>query len=227
MTISKRNWFAGAALLALSLGLVAGTVGTAFADEQGGAVAPGFKLNLPPPPSFAEPSTPREYPDGTVSIYGLRKEFHRFNERPNKYIGQNVRVKAYLLEIYQCPACPKGQVCKPCDTPHLFISDEANGSKDKGMLVVEQRAYKEKEPLITPGKQYVFEGNFSTSSPAGFSSSDGLIVLRKLIDDKGKEYQAPLLKQEMEAAKQQAEYEKAMKAKGGQAPVAPAAPVKK
>lgn len=218
MTISKWNRIAGVGVLALSLGFVAGSAGAVFADEPGGAVPPGFKLNLPPPPAFAEPATPREYPDGTVSIYGLRKEFHRFNERPNKYIGQNVKVKAFLLEIYQCPVCPKGQVCKPCDTPHLFISDEANGSKDKGMLVVEQRGYKEKEPQITPGKQYVFEGNFSTSSPAGFSSSDGLIVLRKMVDDKNKEYLAPLLKQEMEAAKQQVEYEKAMKAKGGQAP---------
>ena len=113
--------------------------GGSLLDDPGATALPSMKVNLPPPPSFAEPNTPREYPDGTVSVYGLRKEFHRYSEQKNKYIGQKVKVKAYLLEIYQCPVCPKNQTCKPCAAPHMFVADEANAQKDKAMLVVEQR----------------------------------------------------------------------------------------
>jgi len=165
--------------------------GGGLLDDPGASLLPGIKVNLPTPPSFAEPNIPREYPDGSVSVYGLRKEFHRYSEQKNKYLGQPVKVKAYLLEIYQCPVCPKNQTCKPCDEPHMFIADEPTAPKDKAMLVVEQRVFKAREPKITVGKQYVFEGVFQQSSPKGFSASDGLLVFFKMMDDSGKMYIGP------------------------------------
>ncbi len=177
------------ALLAVTPGCPSGSGG--LLDDPGATLLPGLKVNLPPPPSFAEPSTPREYPDGTVSVYGLRKEFHRYSEQKNKYLDTPVKVKAYLLEVYQCPVCPKNQTCKPCDEPHMFVADEPNMPKDKAMLVVEQRVYKAKEPKLTVGKQYVFEGNFQQSSPKGFSASDGLLVFFEMVDDTNKMYIGP------------------------------------
>lgn len=192
--------------------------GGSLLEEPGAALLPGVKINLPPPPSFAEPNIPRDYPDGSVSIYGLRKEFHRYSDKPNKYLGQKVKVKAYLLDIYKCPECPKKQTCKPCEAPHMFVVDEAGSPKEKGLLVAEYRAYKGKEPKLTIGKQYTYEGTFQNSSPAGFSASDGLMVFFKMIDDSNKEFIGPAEEAEKNAAVEQAAYEKAMKAKGGAAP---------
>jgi len=192
--------------------------GGSLLDDPGSTALPALKVNLPPPPSFAEPNIPREYPDGTVSVYGLRKEFHRYSEQKNKYLGQKVKLKAYLLEIYQCPVCPKNQTCKPCSEPHMFVTDEPNAAKDKAMLVVEHRVFKVKDPKLTLGKQYTFEGMFQQSSPKGFSASDGLVVFYTMLDDTNKPYIGPAQVAELEAAKFEAA---AAKAKGA-APPAPA-----
>lgn len=174
---------------------------------------PPPKVELPPPPSFAEPSTPLQYEDGSVSIYGLRKHI-------NKYLAQPVKVKAYLLEMYQCPVCPKKQTCKPCDQPHFFLSDEPNGKKDKALLVAEYRMSKAKDPKLTPGKQYVVEGTFNRNTAGGFAASDGLLVFGKMVDDTGKEYLGPAEELQKKAlageAAEKAAYDKAMKAKAGQ-----------
>ena len=55
------------------------------------------KVNLPPSPSFAASTLPTQYPSGELSVLGLRK-------MKDKYMDKDVRVKAYLVEIYECPA---------------------------------------------------------------------------------------------------------------------------
>jgi hypothetical protein len=184
--------------------------GALLGGEQEAQKLPGIKVDLPPPPSFAEPNIALQYPDGTMSIYGLRKHL-------NKYLGQQVKVKAYLLEMYQCPVCPKKMTCKACDQPHFFLTDEPNGKKEKGLLVADYRMAKAKDPKLTPGKQYVIDGTFNRNTPGGFAASDGLLVFSKMIDDTGKEYLGPAeelqRKAEAGAAQEKAAYEKAMKAK--------------
>jgi hypothetical protein len=66
------------------------------ASAQGQALPP-IKVNLPPSPNFDAPTAPVQYPTGELSIYGLRKGM-------SKYLDKDVRVKAYLLEVYECPA---------------------------------------------------------------------------------------------------------------------------
>src|ERR1039457_3284889 len=63
---------------------------------QGQEVTP-IKVNLPPSPSFAASNIPTQYPTGELSVLGLRK-------MKDKYMDKDVRVKAYLVEIYECPA---------------------------------------------------------------------------------------------------------------------------
>ncbi len=63
---------------------------------QGQEVTP-IKVNLPPSPSFAASNVPTQYPTGEFSVMGLRK-------MKDKYMDKDVRVKAYLVEIYECPA---------------------------------------------------------------------------------------------------------------------------
>lgn len=202
------------ALAALPLAILLGAGSASLAQEEsGGQALPPIKIQLPPPPSFAEPNIPLQYPDGTMSIYGLRKHL-------DKYLGQQVKVKAYLLEIYQCPVCPKKATCKACDQPHFFMTDEPNGRKDKGLMVADYRMPKSKDPKVTVGKQYVVEGTFARNTSGGFASSDGLLGFSKMVDDSGKEYISPneelQRKAEAGAASEKAAYEKAMKAKAGQ-----------
>ncbi len=66
------------------------------AFAQGQEVTP-VKVNLPPSPSFAASNIPTQYPSGEFSVLGLRK-------MKDKYMDKDVRVKAYLVEIYECPA---------------------------------------------------------------------------------------------------------------------------
>ena len=63
---------------------------------QGQEVTP-IKVNLPPSPSFAASNIPAQYPSGELSVLGLRK-------MQDKYMDKDVKVKAYLVEIYECPA---------------------------------------------------------------------------------------------------------------------------
>jgi hypothetical protein len=128
-----------------------------FAVAQGQALPP-IKVNLPPSPSFDLPTAPVQYPSGELSIYGLRKG-------TSKYLDKDVRVKAFVLEVYECPpdirkcndeanakakkdkrrsgkaappaASPDQAACRPCDQPHFFIADTATTKKERALLVAD------------------------------------------------------------------------------------------
>ena len=70
------------------------TAGLAYAQ---GTALPPIKVDLPPSPNFNVQNAPEQYPSGELSVYGLRK-------RMAKYLDKDVQVKAYLLQIYECPA---------------------------------------------------------------------------------------------------------------------------
>jgi hypothetical protein len=171
--------------------------GATLGTEEATALPP-IKVDLPPPPSFAEENQPREYPDGTVSVFGLRKTM-------DKYLSKDVKVKAYLLEIYQCPVCPKGQTCKLCDQPHFFVSDQPNGKKEKSLMVVDYLMPKQKPPFMTIGKQYTIQGTFARNSPTGFGDSNGLLQFTRMTDDKNVEFVSPAAALEAQALKGEAE----------------------
>jgi hypothetical protein len=187
-----------AAALSVAAGACSSNSNAALGLNTGEAEAvPGMKVNLPPPPSFAEEDLPKEYPDGTVTVFGLRKQM-------DKYLGKDVKVKAYLLDLYVCPPCPKKQVCKLCDQPHFFLSDKADGKKDKSLMVVDYLMPKQKPPALTVGKQYVINGTFARNSPTGFASSDGLLLFTRMTDDKNVEFLSPAAALEAKALKGEA-----------------------
>lgn len=166
---------------------------------------PPIKVDLPPPPPFNPPDVPIKSPDGTYSIYGVRKE-------KAKTLGQEIKVQGYLLEVYQCPVCPKKQTCKACDQPHFFIGDKPDTKKEKALMVCDYLGQKQKPPALTVGKQYQIEGSFNINSPTGFGSSEGLLVFSKMKDDKGVEFLSPTTKLEQKALNGEA-IEAAMAAK--------------
>ena len=200
----------------LLAGLAASFVGAGCGSSGGASLVsteeatalPPIKVDLPPPPSFSDENQPREYPDGTVSVFGLRKQM-------DKYLGKDVKVKAYLLEVYQCPVCPKGQTCKLCDQPHFFLGDKPDTKKEKALMVVDYLAPKQKPPVLTVGKQYDVAGSFSINSPTGFGSSEGLMVFSKMKDDKGQEFLSPALalEEKAKAGEEKAAMENALAAK--------------
>src|SRR5450432_4481507 len=62
-----------------------------------GTALPPIKVDLPPPPNFNIQNAPEKYPTGEMSIFGLRKHM-------SMYLDKDVQLKAFLLEIYECPA---------------------------------------------------------------------------------------------------------------------------
>lgn len=82
--------------LALALLAPAPFGGGSRAFAQGQELAP-IKVDLPPQPNFNVNNAPEQYPTGELSVYGLRK-------RMTQNLDKDVQVKAYLLQIYECPA---------------------------------------------------------------------------------------------------------------------------
>ena len=194
------------ALLAGLAGCQNNPVGAALSSEEATQL-PAIKVDLPPPPTFAGEDLPLAYPDGTVTVFGLRKQHE-------KLLGKEVKVKAYLLDVYQCPKCPKGQTCRLCDQPHFFVSDSPQGKKEKALMVVDYLTPKQKPPMLTIGKQYVIDGTFSVNSGGGFADSDGLLQFGRMLDDKGKEFLSQATQLEAQARKGEALEAAKLKHKG-------------
>jgi len=196
-----------------------GSSSGATMGEPEATALPPIKVDLPPPPSFAASDIPEKLPNGNYTIRGLRRnKMKTCMALPGKDAGadcllnKDVKVTAYLLEVYQCPKCPKGQTCKLCDQPHFFMGDKPDTKKEKAMMVVDYLAPKQKPPALTVGKQYEVAGTFQINSPTGFGSSDGLIVFDSMTDDKGVPFMSPAKQLEEKALKGE-QQEQALEAK--------------
>ena len=182
----------------LLFGACSGNSSGATMAEPEATALPPIKVDLPPPPSFAASDIPEKNPDGTFTIRGLRK-------KKADNLNKVVKVKGYLLEVYQCPKCPKKQTCKLCDQPHFFMGDKPDTKKEKALMVVDYLEPKEKPPALTVGKQYDISGTFAINSPTGFGASDGLLVFDSMTDDKGKLFESPAKALEEKALKGEAQ----------------------
>ncbi len=80
-------------LAASAVGSFLGFASPAFAQGQ---ALPEIKVNLPAPPNFDIAPAPVQHPTGEYSVYGLRKNM-------SKQLDKDVRVKGYLLYLYECP----------------------------------------------------------------------------------------------------------------------------
>lgn len=143
-------------------------------DNLKQSVLPSLQVKLPPSPSFKKDHPPLLYPDQTLSVYGIKKQ-------ASTYRNKVARVKGYIFDVYQCPSCPKGAKCKPCNAPHFFLTDRKLGPKDQGIIVTD---YPKRDPKtrrrirLKVGARHIITGLFTKRSGTGFSSSDGLLVFR-------------------------------------------------
>ena len=212
--------FALVGSLLFFFGACSNSSGATMAEPEATALPP-IKVDLPPPPAnLGVSDVPEKLPSGDWSIYGLRKNKKRVcSTAPGAQppadcqLNKDVKVQAYLLEVYQCPKCPKGQTCKLCDQPHFFLGDKPDTKKEKALMVVDYLAPKQKPPALTVGKQYEVAGTFSINSPTGFGSSDGLLVFDSMTDDKGQPFMSPAKALEEKALKGEAQAEAEAKGK--------------
>jgi hypothetical protein len=156
---------------------------------------PEIRVNLPAVPKVPPPRHPIQYDDGTWTVHGLRKRIKQTME-------EEVRVKAFIVKVYQPTECPEGRTCPPPPMPHLWLGDDLEETKERRLLrlvgyansqVEMDQAREEAEkgrgpseeelaaglpPIVwdwQQGKRYVIKGRFSRSSGTGFSYSEGLL----------------------------------------------------
>jgi hypothetical protein len=152
-----------------------------------------YKPNLPTVPTIPKPNVPETYPDGSYSVYGLRRQI-------NKTIETQVTVTAYIADIYEKPVCPEGKTCHTI-MPHLFLADEKDEPLERRhlRLVGYAKSFKEMEdeqakaekgveeelpegvylaPIVWDWREqhkYKITGRFTRQSGEGFMATDGLI----------------------------------------------------
>jgi len=177
----------GVALLVLALAAAGGCQDPRFVAPPEAASLPPARVNLPRPPRILKPKVPPRYPDGALSIDGLRRN-------SAEHARQEVQVRGFVQDIYVCPwAEQEAALAKarerarrrgrpdpepetkhpPCKEPHFFVTDEPKSRRK--LLVVGYDPEELKEP--DKGAQLVASGTFAHTSVEGFISSEGLLRL--------------------------------------------------
>jgi hypothetical protein len=73
-----------------------------------------------------------------------------------KFDGVNAtfRIEGYIFDVYRCPPCPKGAMCKPCIPDNVVISDKID---QKDMSSIKRlRIYTKDTDQFTLKKRYIF-----------------------------------------------------------------------
>lgn len=180
---------------------LAGSPGLVRAQGQ---ALPPIKVNLPPSPNFDAATAPIQYPTGELSVYGLRKGM-------SKYLDKDVRVKGYLLQIYECPAelrkcnedaaakskrdrkaaakgappaaeAPQG-ACRPCDQPHFFLADTPTTKLERALLVADYpvKDWKTGKPKALVAKPGQEGGQYVVTGTFAINSVTGFAASNGLI----------------------------------------------
>jgi hypothetical protein len=195
----KRKSLRSIALCVVALGLLPSLAAcgeSAAADLQIERL-PDVSPSLPNVPTLPPPPHPVQYPDGSYSVYGLRR-------RQAVTLNTDVAVTGYIVAIYAPPECPEGRTCPTPAAPHLWIADtrgaEEDGDRlmivgyaenqtqiDEAMELASRGRYEPPEPetglLPIPtdlfvGNKIKINGRFARISGTGFNVSEGLVEYR-------------------------------------------------
>ena len=85
--------------------------------------------------------------------------------KKNDRIEGSFRIEGYVLDIYKCPPCPPGAMCKPCIPDNVVITDTAD-SKDLSK-VNRLRIYTERADQFEQKKKYSFTVKLKQPFPPG------------------------------------------------------------
>ena len=130
-------------------------------DAGAAQKGPPAKVDLPPIIKLEGTIPPETHPDGIMRVDGLIA-------RNQKYLGQKIVVRGYLVQKSECP-----KDAKRCERPHAWLADTPAGGEKRLMVV----SYDERvEEAIQTGEQYVVTGKFERKSDDGFVMSSGLLI---------------------------------------------------
>ena len=106
---------------------------SAAACGEGGSATveplPELQPNLPAVPQLPPAPYPVTYPDGSYSVYGIRR-------RASVTLGHPASVTGYIVSIYAPPECPEGRTCPTPAAPHLWIADTRGETDDQNRLMI-------------------------------------------------------------------------------------------
>jgi hypothetical protein len=184
-------------LTALALSVPISACGGGPAEDLVIEPLPEVSPSLPNVPVLPPPPYPIQYPDGSYSVYGVRR-------REATTMDTDVVVTGYIVQIYAPPECPTGRTCPPPAAPHLWIADARDVPADGQRLMVVgyavsqaaideaienarrgRAAPPESETGMIPvptdflvGNKVKVRGRFARVSGAGFNTSEGLLEYR-------------------------------------------------
>jgi hypothetical protein len=154
-----------------------------------------IRPSLPEVPTLPPSPYPTQYPDGSHSVYGLRKQLRHV-------IENQVSVTGFVAKVYEPPPCGKNERCAKASAPHVWIADRPDETEPAKLLLLagyaenqEQideaitRAKKGLPPempaegtrlLPIPadflkGAKVKVKGRFAYMTGGGFQSSDGVL----------------------------------------------------
>ena len=122
---------------------------------------PPARIDLPPPIKLEGTLPPETHPDGKMRIDGLLA-------RREKYIGQKIVVRGFLVEKYEPPKDAQRFLHN-----HGYLADTPAGG-DKRLLLT-GLLDKVRDALVV-GQEYVITGEFAQRTDDGFVNSLGLLI---------------------------------------------------
>jgi hypothetical protein len=191
---------ATAALVLAGVLTLAGCSKDEFEGAKAEVAETNIKLDLPSVPAFDQP---KPYADGTHPVREMRL-------KGNKFLDQEVRVKGYVVWIYDCATALRtpdmtdkdlkrllSEEPERCQLPNLYLGDTPDTPPDRGVWLVDvPRPPREDEKKVLPkeelaawpevpvyelGQELIVTGTWAQKSPRGFASSTGLIVYKSLV----------------------------------------------
>ncbi|HCW08077.1 MAG TPA: hypothetical protein DGG95_12015 [Cytophagales bacterium] len=88
--------------------------------------------------------------------------------------SDTLQLKAYVLDVYVCPPCPPGAMCKPCIENHCTIVEEKPIDIMKVRLEDRVRIFADHPEKLEVGKQYLFTVRFKIRTE---NSKDNLVLI--------------------------------------------------
>lgn len=85
--------------------------------------------------------------------------------KKNDGIEGPFRIQGYVLDVYKCPPCPPGAVCKPCTPDNVVITDTAD-PKDLSKIN-RLRIVTDKPDQFEQKKKYSFMVKLKQPFPTG------------------------------------------------------------
>lgn len=161
---------------------VAGTLGACEGDLPGAEPLPLAPVQLPAVPTAGSAKRPLKHPNGTLTVFGLRRQM-------DELMDKEVRVTATVVKHSDLTCEGEG-----CPVPHMYVADSPKDPKTYQMVVVGYaerasefsrdrkrhrrgaRTLRDRAPVdMDEGDMGVFVGTFTRQSSTGMQSSNGLL----------------------------------------------------